>query len=285
MRVVRIAAEACMFAELPKPAGKGRSADQELRYAFEAVLPTPIDEVHMVFAPAGERVIGCAVSIESLLSHQESAEVLIPDGLPEWLTCDSPSSICAQLNFLTGKFLPASYRRRSERTLKLASFLLLLSSILFYIGAMRRVGRLETDATTLRGDIRAMYARVLPPPIAGNSQPDFIRFQTLLNQLSATRTGTEDTHHSAQIIPALSSLLQDWPEDNQAQVRSLQVGRSELRFEAGFPDNRMASAMIEHFQQTHSWMMQSHQVSARADQVDLSVQLIRAQDGSVAGHD
>lgn len=279
MRVGRIPAEECMFAELPKPAGRGRSADQELRYAFEAVLPTEIDEVHMVFASAGERVIGGAIPRTVLYGYQQSAEMLIPDRLPEWITCEDPNDLCEQLNFLTGVFQPATHQRRSEGTLKLTCFLLLLSSGLFYLGATRRADQREAEATRLRGVMSSMYDRLLPPPAAGNSQPDSIRFQTVMNQLTATRTGTGDSKDSHEIIPALALVLQDWADDQQAQVRSLQIGRTELRVEAGLPDNSLASAMIEQFQQVQGWVMQSHQVSARADQVDLAVQLARMSDG------
>lgn len=284
MRVVRIPAEECMFAELPKPAGRGRSADQELRYAFEAVLPTEIDEVHMVFASAGERVIGGAIPRTVLYGYQQSAEMLIPDRLPEWITCEDPNDLCEQLNFLTGAFQPDTHLRRSEGTLKLTCFLLLLSSGLFYLGASRKADQREAEATRLRADISSMYNRVLPPA-AGSTQPDSIRFQTIMNQLSATRSGTTDSEYSHEIIPALASVLQAWPADQHAQVRSLQIGRTDLRLEAGFPDNSMASAMIEHFQKAVGWAMQSHQVSARADQVDLSVQLTRTQHESGAEHD
>lgn len=277
MRMVRIPAEECMFAELPKPEGRGRGAIQELQYSFEAMLPTPMHEVHMVFASVGQRVIACAMPRAVLQVHQQTAEMLIPDRLPDWITCDEPVDICEQLNFLTGVFQPATHQRRSEKTLKLTCFLLLLSSGLFYLGATRNFDQREAGAAELRGDIREMYSRVLPAPAAGSFQPDSIRFQTIMNQLSATRTGSEEAQDAFEIIPALASVLQAWPDDQQAQVRSLQIGQTEFRIEAGFPDNSMASAMIEHFQQVDGWVMQSHQVSARADQVDLRVQLARTQ--------
>ena len=277
MKVVRLSPELCMFIELPKPVGTGRATVQELWYAFEAVLPTPIDEVHMVFAYAGEKVVGCAIPKAALLGYQQSAEMLIPDGLPDWITAENPSDLSEQLNFLTGEFQPVRHRQRSETTRKLACFLLLVSSVLFYHGATRKADQRDTDARKLSGEISEMYDHVLPPSAAVNSQPDSIRFQTIMNQLSATRTGHENAQGTFEIIPTLGSLLQGWPTHHHAQVQSLHIDQAELRVMASFPDNHKASAMIEHFHQAHDWAMQSHQVSARSERVDLSVQLTRIQ--------
>lgn len=272
MKTLQIPTEQCMFAELPEPTSRGRIRQQELIYAFETQLPLPIDQLQMVFATLGHRVIACACPKSHLQQHRAAYDAAVPTGLPEWIDASANPDVRKQLNLLVGDMKPISQIRRSERTMRAACFLLITASALFYIGSIRRVQTLNQQAAQAQSRITQMYDRVLPPPSANNAQPDSIRLATRINQLKATRTGTE-SQPPQQIIHTLASTLSDWPASSKAQVRSLVLDPTGLHIEASLPDNEHASSLIHHFRQGTNWKLQSQQISAQPDRVDLSMQL------------
>ncbi|MAO24074.1 MAG: hypothetical protein CMJ25_25265 [Phycisphaerae bacterium] len=272
MKTVEIPIEQCMFAELPEPTSRGRIRQQELMYAFEAQLPISIDQVQMAFAKLGHRIIGCACPKSQLQQHRAVCDAAVPTGLPDWIDTTANLEVHKQLNLLVGEMRPISQIRRSERTMKSTCFVLITAAALFYIGAMRRTHALNRESAQVQSRISEMYERVLPQAPSINAQPDSIRFATRMNQLKATRTGTENGSPQEN-IRELAWMLSDWPDASKAQVRSIVLDPTGLRIEASLPDNEHASTLIQHFGKATDWKLQSQQVSAQPDRVDLSMQL------------
>jgi len=273
MSISHLPMERCLFAELTVPSKRGRMGKQELLYEFEAFSPIPIEQLHVVFTHHEGCVIGCACSRDELVKYQNSAEMLVPAGLPEWLGTNGDSAaICSRLNLLTGNFQPESQRIMARRTSIMACIVLLGAAFLFLSASLRRAEALADSSAEIGLRIDAMYKSVLPPPQEGVLQPSSIRFQTLLNELSTTRTRDGSEQHSP-LIPRLASVIASWDSESKARVRSLTIAETELRVVAGLENNQRALAIVEHLRHSVDWSIQSHSVTPRRDQVDLNVLL------------
>ena len=278
MKVVELNTDDCMFARLPAPTGSGRERRQELIFGFEAQLPVPIEQLQMAFAEAESGIIACACPKDVLEHHRATADRAIPASLPDWLDVSDQDSVCSQLNLLTGDMKPRSQILRRERTLKIACGLFVVIAALFSFGVSKRVEKLHAANEEVRSDIRAMYEAVLPAPQPGAAQPDSIRFATIMNQLSATRTGMVD-EAGAPLIHDLADVLTAWPVESKAQVSSISVDRAEIRIEAGVPDNRLAAGLLEHFRSKKEFNLKAHQTTPSGDQINLRMQFDRPDQG------
>lgn len=278
MKFAEIPTESCMFAKLPRPAGSGREREQELLYAFEAVIPLPIDQCQLAFTEAGEFVIGCACIRAELEPFRGTYERAIPAELPDWIQVDDGKDHRARLNLLTGEMRSLIQIRRQESTLKISCVALLLIAILVWIVTARQVESWSRQSQIVREDIRALYNAVLPT-VNGNAQPDPIRFATLMNQLSSTRTGAQrDARH--ELVSELSALLSDWPVRAQAQVRLISLDQNEIRVEISLPDNERALSVLEYLNGRDGWEIRSREISPVAERIDLRVTIERQAGGS-----
>ena len=274
MIVAEIPLESCMFAKLPIPSGRGRVRYQELLYAFEALLPLPIEECQIVFANATDGVVACACRKTDLESVRSTAEAAVPRELPAWISSQDPELVCRQLNLLSGDLGSMIRERRHGRTVLIASVVLLAAAGIFASSAFHRASKLEHQVDEVRGDIDALY-RIVLPKVDGLAQPDSIRFATIMNQLNASRTGVV---HSAEheLIEELASLVGEWPAEAMAQVRSLRIDQSGGQLEITLPDNQHASMLLSHITNMQGWEVQSRSTRPAANgSMELSVQIRR----------
>lgn len=273
MNIAEIPIESCMFAKLPRPSGSGSERRQELVYAFEALLPIPVDQCQMALTEVGQHVIGCAclkAELEPLRSIHERA---IPSQLPDWIKADDPHQCRSRLNLLTGEMQSSVRVIRRDRTLQLASVTCLAIAALVFLASQRLSNQWAQQSEVVREDIQAMYEAVLPPA-QGNAQPDAIRFTTLMNQLGSSRTGARD-QSNLRLVDDFALLLADWPQDIQAQARSISVDQGVIRLEVSMPDNDRALSMLEYLSAQKSWEIRSREITPAADRVELRVQIAR----------
>ncbi len=283
MRTIELPCEECLFAVLSSPSGRGNEARQELVYQFEALLPVPIDSVQMVFSrPFEGKVIACACARDRLGSLSLGNERAVPKSLPNWI-CDAfPSSVCGQLNLLTGSMKPALHRRRERTTAKAVCFVSLLLALLVALGVQRRSSSLDASLEQTNQQIHDLYHAVLPPRASPGGQPDMIRFAALMNQASLTRSGAEvDLDHA--LASDLAAVLSSWPSTSQSQVRSVIFDQQGMRLEATLPSNEAAGKLLAALRETPGWEVESHSMTPRADRVELSLRLIKAVSTAKAG--
>lgn len=279
MSTTEIAAGSCMFAKLPKPASSGRERRQELIYSFEAVLPLPIEQLQLSFVEDDGHVIGCACRKELLGQLRARSERAIPESLPGWVADGDHEHLRVRLNLLEGGMTSLIRLRRHRQTLKLATCVLLVISAITALAADRRVAQLRQQQRIVEADIDSIYDAVLPSVAASNAQPDAIRFATLMNQLSATRTGVSVDHHN-DLIPELAAILDRWPDATRAKVRGLTIDTSGARIEASVPDNPGASELIDFVRGLDAWTLRSQQQTPANDGVQLRMQLDRTGKGA-----
>lgn len=278
MSTSEIAAESCMFAKLPKPTSSGRERRQELIYSFEAVLPLPIEELQLSFVEDAGYVIGCACRKELLEPIRASSERAIPESLPGWVANGDHEHFRVQLNLLKDEMTSLICLRRQRLTLKLAICVLMVISTVSMFAADRKVNQLQQQQQIIQADIDSIYDAVLPPVAGRNAQPDAIRFATLMNQLSATRTGVSIDNHNDP-ISELADILDRWPNGTRAKVRGLTIDTGGARIEASVPDNQSASGLIDFARGLGAWTLRSQQQTPANDRVELRMQLNRTSKG------
>ena len=265
--------ESCMFAQLPRSSGSKREQRQELKFAFEAILPIPVDQCQMAFAEVDQCIIGCAVRKTVIASYRSTHESVIPRELPDWVPTSDQAQCRAQLNLLTGEMESLLRINRRNRTLQMASIVAVLIAGIVFFASQRQSHAWASQITQARGHMQAMYDSVLPPA-SGITQPDPIRFATLLNQVNSTRTGTRDQAQH-QLVDDLALLLADWPESAEARVQSISLEHNTIGFEMSLPNNELALSMLSFLSGKEDWAVRSREISPAADREQLGVQLTR----------
>ena len=94
--------------------GRRRPSTEQLGYLFESLVPQPLEELHAVYHPLGDRrYLACALPREALGEVDEAALSLSPDALPE-LVSDRVDP--AELELLSGPYAPPRIRRVDRTT-------------------------------------------------------------------------------------------------------------------------------------------------------------------------
>ncbi len=279
MSCAEIPYESCMFAQLPRSSGSKREQRQELKYAFEAILPIPVDQCQMAFAEVDQCIIGCAVRKSLIASYRSTHETAIPREIPEWVPTSDQARCRAQLNLLTDEMESLIRINRRNKTLLMVSIVAVLISGIVYVASQRQTRAWASQATEARGHMQAMYDSVLPPT-SSSEQPDPIRFATLLNQVSSTRTGTRN-QAKHRLVQDLALLLADWPESAEARVQSISLDHNTIRLEMRLPNNELVLSMLSFLSGKEDWAVRSREISPAGDRVQLGVQLSRQGEGGL----
>ena len=276
MRVHELPSKECSFAVLDAPAGSGKEAQLELLYQFEALLPQPVDEVQVVFTkPMDGKVIACACDMETVQGFRSQAEMLIPDSIPDWLEVEVSETQRQQLNLLSGSMRPISSLNRDRATAKLVCFASIVALLVVFVGVHRRINQIETQQALVNEQIAALYDSVLPRATGPNTQPNAIRFATLLNQARATRTGAVQLAQQ-DLVKDLALIFEQWPIEINIQVRSLILNPDTVRVELSVQDSKAATQVIDRLGQLTDWAIETRSMMPRSDKVDLSITLARA---------
>ena len=280
MRVHKLPSSECAFALLDAPSGTGKEAQLELLYQFEAMLPQSIDDVQAVFSrPINGIIIACGCDKETVQSFRSKAEVLVPDSFPEWIDKELYKTHGQQLNLLTGSMKPFSSLNRDRATAKLVCFTAILTMLVVFVGVHRRIDQIQSRHTEVTGLIASQFDTVLPITTGPNTQPDAIRFATLLNQARATRTGAvELVQHD--LVKDLADIFVQWPTSLDIQVRSFTMGSDSVRVDLYVQDNETAAQVIERLGGLEGWRMKSREMRPNSGRVDLSMSFTRNEIGA-----
>jgi len=273
MRIHELPASTCAFALLDAPSGSGKDAQLELLYAFEAVLPQPVDEMQVVFSkPIDGKVVGCACDRKTVQGFRSKAEILIPQSVPEWLAIQITDNQRRQLNLLTGSMRPTSSLTRDRASAKIICFTSIAMMLMIVFGVNRRINTIESQRAIVNEQDAKMYDEVLPRSTGPNTLPNAIRFAALLNQARATRTGAVQLSQQ-DLVADLAGLFEQWPVEVDIQVRSLIMSADSIRVELSVQDNELAAQVIQHLDQLPEWEIKHRSMTPRSDQVDLSMTL------------
>lgn len=244
-----------------------------IRFAFEDLLPIPIEEVACAFAPVGDWFIACGLPREGLSNLiNPRTRTLVPATIPPWVLEQAglpgaPPSLARRLNLLTDEHEPPVVRRaRRRQVLQIAALAALLVS-LFVAGVQRRIEVLKGGEVFAEERIRAAYARVLPP--SSSAQPPAVRLASELRSLERLTVRPSALGHpeaaNFDAALSLSRLLARVPEMHLA-TDSLDIlpGRATFVAVVSDPDEaqRLAASFDGRASGDHRWRLRQPQVAS-----------------------
>jgi len=276
MRVHELSQNECVFALLEAPSSRGSDQDRELLYQFEAFVPQNVGDVHVVFSrPVDGKVIACGCDQDRVRQFQSKAEILVPSSLPGWIGIESTDAICMQLNLLVGSMKPTSFHQRERITAKIMCIATIVIMLAIILGVQRKRSVIDVQLTDLNTQVATMYKKVLPRSSGPNTQPDAIRFSTLLNQARVTRTGAKGLA-GYDLVKDLAGVFEGWPRSIDLQGRALTLNEQTLRIELSVSDNAAASEVVRVLSGLNGWEIDTRSTNPRSDHIDLSITLVRS---------
>lgn len=222
--VPRVRADLLYWGRLAQDAGGATSEAQ--RYRFEAVLPVPVDSLHLIQArlPDGT-VVMAGIEPDRLRSHlvdrgdiTPSTWEVLPDRLPahvaDALSPADRDDVIAKLNLLHGPFEPETRRVVRRRVSWALHGGVVLAALLAIIGVERRASALHAHAEQVRTETRRLLTGVVPL-LPGDRHPE-LRLTMELRRLEQAASGSGTT--GMDPITALSSLWRVWPATLRTQI-------------------------------------------------------------------
>jgi len=234
---------------LDRPVSRGRSRREELRHAFEPLVPGGLAGVHPVYHDLSNgRVLAIGTPqavIESLGSSVVTASPASwPVELADELSDVQPNSI----NLLSGSAEPLTLRRartqlRTHAAIGLALVCAGLSALL-----QQRINHHEQLAQLARQESRSVQLAALGPGAANSRQPPSSLLTSELRKLRATRaalaTDTAGREPSdADIL--LASLLEAWPSEAEARTESVTVAPRSVELVTTVPSLDHAETLMK----------------------------------------
>lgn len=279
MRVHEIEADACVFAVLEAPIGRGKHRRDELLYQLEGVLPQPVEELQIVFSRECEgKVIACGCCRSQVRALQSQAELLIPESFPEWIGKEFenpvPDQVRQSMNLLTGLFQPLSVKRFERSTAKLVAVASLVMLVIVMVASQRHIQAIQQQQAVVDGQTDRLFQSVLPPSVGSGTQPDAIRFATLMNTMQSTRTGISDVQ-SEDLIADLAMIFEGWPTDIEVQMQSLDLGKDSLSIQLSVQQDQSVTRVIAKFTELRQWDILSRTTTPRSGGVDLNIRFQR----------
>ncbi len=225
-------------AGLTLPRHGGRVGEESDRFAFETVLPVPVEETETRFAAAGNHVIGCALEREVLddwitLTESVGADVVSvrPSGLlpaiTEPLNGAAGDRLLERLEFRSGLFEHKRIHRRRSLNLGVLAAAWLLGCLLAAFGWWR-LGQQYQQQTQVARDAAVELARsVLPDERQSSDRPSQV-LANLVSRGSRLQGGEADKHRSKPVAEELITVLQNWPELEEAELDVLSITERSL---------------------------------------------------------
>lgn len=281
------------------PRGAGHEA---LRYAFEAWLPAPIDEVETRFLRLGgprRAVLACGVERKTLRAWIEGAqrtgrplESIRPSELPGPVLNEaqaapgapSAAALAAAMEFRSGAFLSPRRVRRRRAVRALVGASLLATTSLASLAMVREAGFARRDAEIAREASGRMIDGALGQ--AGGAAAGIdrrLRLAAELRRLEQTRDRSASGLLAASRAGAYIAILSAWPQDLRVRVDQLSAEqdtltlRGEVRDAADFERLKL---QVKGF--APGWREQSSTVSKGREGFNFTIVLRQDQGASVA---
>lgn len=249
-------------------------------YAFEDVLPVPVDSIACAFLKAGDKVVACGLPVAVLTALVgPRTHTLHPDSIPAWILDETTAKANAKdgtppsprrLNLLTHSHEPHTVRRARRRLVLHAAAMTTCLLAILTLGVERRLAELNARTADANQLIDSAYARVLPPSASG--QPRAVRLASELRALERLAVRPSDTSSRPggrqpvetsdfDAALALSQLLALVPDMHLA-CDSLDVTPARATLVATVPTTEDAQRLAKAFDQAGAWQLRQPQVSA-----------------------
>jgi len=262
---VRLPPERFYWAVLDAPAARDRRA--ALGYLFEAVLPVPVERVHAVYVQLSDgRFLACGMDRDQIAGH-ESALVLGPKGLPEFL--DEAVDPVA-INLLVGSFEPWAVRRSRRRVALIACAATLACGLVVRWGHLRRAAHWNEVTESFARATAGVYDRVLPA--STGSVPPAARLTSELRSLDRTRSDAP-AGSPREIAPTLAAMLASWPSDLRASTESLAAAPGAITLTVRLPDEASAERLERELRPPPGWRVSQPTVQREHDGLTVRVRM------------
>ena len=248
----------------------GRRRLKQLGYLFENVIPgVAIEEIQAVYRQlpsSGRRYLACGVPRERLREELDAQAVtLAPESMPSFI--EEPLDP-AELNLLTGPFLPQAIRTARRRLLPAAALLLAACSALLTLGLERRVRATEAEAQAVLAAWAAILQEVLGAgALQAGSQPPQLRLTAELRQLEQTRRDDPVANDIVDCAVVLGRLLSLWPSDLSTRTESIAVAPESLSLRATVANMADAQRLADALRPLSGWQLEQPQSEAQRDAV------------------
>jgi len=227
-----------------------RKADRDtLRFAFERVLPLPVDEVEcrFVFDPEHSVWIACGIEHDELIArfgeHASSIESVRPSALPDFLERVG-SFAPAGFEFRSGRYASPSRLRHRRRVTRTAIAAVVAMSFIVSLGFTVSAGRLTESARAVNQATQTELGRALESMGLSDQhahsavQPSLV-LTSQLRKAERSRTPMADGNDSLiqqSTAPQYVALLASWPGGVRAAVESVQVGSASISINGSLAD-------------------------------------------------
>lgn len=273
-RVATVPADRLYWARLGGSAAsglRGRARESALRFALEPELPVPIEEVATVFVTGDDGdFVACAGSVEELGALRLTADVALPESVPEWLETELSAGA---FDLLRG--LPPAGRVRRAGRVRTAALVLVCTALsaLVTTGMLRRADAAEREREDLTQAIAAAQGLVLTP--AGpNAQPASIRLAAELRAVTAANVDS-GAGASPDAVLALREVLARWPEG--ARLKRLSVGKRDIRADLSLPAGADPAALLASLESVEGWSLAAPVIRQSLAETAVSIGLTRTE--------
>lgn len=233
---------------------RGHSETEAARFALEALLPVPIDEVEIRWFVVGDAKksdrpsntspaaswIGCAIehaTLSRLLEESESSGSAVEHAVPsEWPACliDGQPWVPEQellhsLDFRSGSYASPRLLRRRRRQFAAIAALMCLATASWCAAWIGQSRMWRQEATQLRAQSAQSIVGVLGDPVgaAGSLEPA-LRLTAELRTMRVSRDKSATNLRSEDRLATYLGLLTHWPSDILTRTDSIQLDQDAL---------------------------------------------------------
>lgn len=254
--------------------GGGRPSREQLGFLLEPLVPQPLEELHAVYRPLGNRrFLACAVPREALHEVEGEALSLRPDSLPEFV---SESIDPGEINLLCGPHTPAAIRRESRRGWRLVAAFALASTTLLGVGLERRARAAERAAAGLFAATDAAVARALGDLAAPEGLPATARLEAEWRTLSVTRGEGEVSRDERDAAVTLSRLLSLWPPGVAFEPESLHVNPDSIHLRGEASESQAVLDLQAALEKLEGWKVATPSLRRSGDVWAVALRIDRA---------
>ncbi|MEN1705228.1 MAG: hypothetical protein AAGJ54_06895 [Planctomycetota bacterium] len=229
-----------------------RRVRERLAYLLEPVLPLPVDELHIEFAPLGNgSLLACGIERVRLEEIRDGgSSVAVPESLPEHLDLEAgvnPES----LNLLTGEYEPpaAAASRRIRYSAALA--VVALALVLVGVGLQRQASIYRRSIAAQRNETQALERQVLGD--APSAQPAATRLLSRVRLLRRTRDGHAVASGPRHAGASLQSLVSAWPEDAEARLTRASISSELMQVTMETDEPSETERLLRELRRVNGW--------------------------------
>jgi hypothetical protein len=184
-------------------------------------IPIALEDVHAVCAPLDlGRLLVCACPRAALASADTAASTLVPDSLPDGVSCDAEAG---GFNLLVGEFEPPPIRRARRARHLHPACACLICLVLIGLGFARRAHHASAAAGQAAKAADVVLSHLTPDK----------RENSVMEQVGFVRAAADAASRArapADAAAGLEALLKSWPASITCKPQSVSVSEGGVSF-------------------------------------------------------